>query len=243
MDWARRRIRILIAAHGPRSLRLAGRIGDGVVIGLGVTPEVIKSSLELLEQGAQEAGRRLADLDVWFSCFWFVDNTPGLAKKQGSWAAASFASHFARSGVEGKFVPKEYQEGLVKFGAAYDYVTHGPVPEAQKDTYTELAREGSDQWYNLHLVHTNLSEAIAFNKTILLAGEAGVALYFVHVTGQAGVAAMADAHARGRPVYGAVLHDYLCYIAEDYKKPGGAKYQTYPALKTEADRRRCFADL
>ena len=141
LNWPRRQIPIIIAAHGPKSLRLAGRIGDGVVIGLGVTPEVVKASLDLLEQGAQEAGRNLGDLDVWFTCFWFVDNTPGVAKKQGSWAAASFASHFARTGVEGKFVPKEYQEGLVKLGAAYDYVTHGSVPEAQKDTYTELAKK------------------------------------------------------------------------------------------------------
>lgn len=139
LNWAKRRIPIIIAAHGPKSLRLAGRIGDGVVIGLGVTPEVVEGSLELLEQGAQEAGRSLGDLDVWFTCFWFVDSTPGVARKQGSWAAASFASHFARTGVEGKFVPKEYQEGLVKLGAAYDYFTHGSVPEAQRDAYTELA--------------------------------------------------------------------------------------------------------
>jgi 5,10-methylenetetrahydromethanopterin reductase len=141
LNWAKRHIPIIIAAHGPKSLRLAGRIGDGVVIGLGVTPEVVKGSLELLEQGAQEAGRNLGDLDVWFTCFWFVDNTPDVAKKQGSWAAASFASHFARTGVEGKFVPKAYQEGLVKLGAAYDYVTHGSVPEAQRDAYTELAKK------------------------------------------------------------------------------------------------------
>ena len=44
-------------AHASRSLRLAGRIGDGVVVGLGITPEVVASSLELLDTGAREGGR------------------------------------------------------------------------------------------------------------------------------------------------------------------------------------------
>ena len=42
--------------------------------------------------------------------------------------------------------------------------------------------------------------------------------------------------AQGQAVYGEVLHNYLCFTAENYKEPDGAKYQTYPALKTELDR-------
>ncbi len=140
LDWARRRIPIIIGAHGPRALRLAGEIGDGVVSGLGITPEVVAGSLELVEQGAREAGRRLAGIAVWFTCFWFVDPVPGVARRQGAWAATSFASHFAREGVEGKFVPREMQEALVQLGSAYDYGTHGQVPEQQKEAYAELAR-------------------------------------------------------------------------------------------------------
>jgi len=63
-----------------------------------------------------------------------------------------------------------------------------------------------------------------------------VPLYFAHVTCAEGVAAIADARAHGQPVYGEVLHNYLCFTAEDYRKPDGGKYQTYPALKAEADR-------
>jgi 5,10-methylenetetrahydromethanopterin reductase len=140
LEWPRRDIPIIIAAHGPKSLRLAGQIGDGVIIGLGVTPEVIKSSLELLEQSTHEAGRRLGDIDIWFTCFWFVDPRPGVARQQGAWAATSFASHFARGGVEGKFVPREYREALVELGSGYDYVTHGVVPDDQKEAYAEAAR-------------------------------------------------------------------------------------------------------
>ena len=139
LEWARRRIPIVIAAHGARSLRLAGRIGDGVVVGLGVTPEVVQGALEILEQGAAEAGRRLADIDVWFTSFWFVDVEPGAARQQGAWAAIPFVAHFARAGVEGKLVPPEVHAALVEFGSAYDKVTHGAVPDEQKEAYAALA--------------------------------------------------------------------------------------------------------
>jgi alkanesulfonate monooxygenase SsuD/methylene tetrahydromethanopterin reductase-like flavin-dependent oxidoreductase (luciferase family) len=53
-------------AEGQRTLRLAGRVADGVVVGLGLSPEVIELSLDAIAEGAREAGRRLTDLDVWW---------------------------------------------------------------------------------------------------------------------------------------------------------------------------------
>ena len=43
----------------PESLRLAGEIADGVVVGLGVTPEVVRGSLGA-HRGGRRAGRPLA---------------------------------------------------------------------------------------------------------------------------------------------------------------------------------------
>ncbi len=115
-------------------------------------------------------------------------------------------------------------------------MAHAEDDDLVKHMEAKLAREGRDQWYNLHLVHTNLSERIAFNSIISLARAAGVPLYLAHVTGAEGVAAIAAARAVGQPVFGEVLHNYLCYTADDYQRPDGGKYQTYPALKSEADR-------
>jgi 5,10-methylenetetrahydromethanopterin reductase len=131
LPWARRRIPVVVSAHGPRALRAAGRIGDGVIVGLGLTPEVVAASLELVDEGAKEQGRRVDDLEVWFTGFWFVDPVPGRAREAGSWAATSFASHLARTGVEGKLVPTEYRDGIVELGRRYDYTTHGAVPDEQ----------------------------------------------------------------------------------------------------------------
>jgi len=106
-----------------------------------------------------------------------------------------------------------------------------------------LKREGRAQGHNLHLVHNNLSEDLAFRHVIRLARHAGSAIYFVHTTAKEGVAAIAEARAAGQPVYGEALHNYLEFTCEDYKKPGGTAIHTYPAIKFPDDRDALLAGL
>jgi len=56
-----------------------------------------------------------------------------------------------------------------------------------------LKREGRAQGHNLHLVHNNLSEDLAFRHIIRLAQHTNAAVYFVHTTAKEGVAAIAEA--------------------------------------------------
>ena len=100
----------------------------------------------------------------------------------------------------------------------------------------KLKREGRDQGYNLHLVHSNISEDISFRKIIRLAKNTGLGIYFVHTTAKEGVAAIAEARVQGQPIYGEALHNYLEFTCEDYKKPGGTAIHTYPAIKYPDDR-------
>lgn len=140
LEWGRGlRIPIIMSAHGPRSLRLAGEIADGVIVGLGISPDVVASCLDIVAQGAAASGRTLADIEVWFTCFWFVDERPGAALAAGAWAATSFAMHFAGGRVDGKFVPEEYRDGIAELGEHYDLVAHGRVTDELKHTYVELA--------------------------------------------------------------------------------------------------------
>jgi 5,10-methylenetetrahydromethanopterin reductase len=140
MEWARGlKIPLIMSAHGPRALRLAGEIADGVIVGLGVSPDVVANSLALIAEGAEAAGRTLADIEVWFTCFWFVDDEPGAAMAEGAWAATAFAMHFSRGRVEGKFVPDEYRDGIAKLGEQYDLVAHGRVSDDLKRRYVDVA--------------------------------------------------------------------------------------------------------
>lgn len=107
----------------------------------------------------------------------------------------------------------------------------------------KLTRERRDQGYNLHLVHNNLSEDLAFRKIIRLARHTEVGVYFVHTTAKEGVAAIAEARDQRLPVYGEALHNYLQFTCEDYKKPDGTAIHTYPAIKYADDRDALQAGL
>jgi dihydropyrimidinase len=106
-----------------------------------------------------------------------------------------------------------------------------------------LKREGRTQGYNLHLVHNNLSEDLAFRHIIRLARHTNTGVYFVHTTAKEGVAAIAEARSLGQPVYGEALHNYLHFTCDDYRKPGGTAIHTYPAIKFADDRDALLAGL
>jgi dihydropyrimidinase len=102
--------------------------------------------------------------------------------------------------------------------------------------YEKLIREDRTGFENMAEVHNTLSEDLSFNRVIRLAENIeGAALYMVHVSAATGVAAIAQSRARGFPMYGETLHQYLLYTAEDYKRPGGQMFHTYPSLKFAKD--------
>lgn len=56
-------IPIYIGAQGLRMLRLAGSLGDGILINA-CHPEDVASAIKSIREGAREAGRRIEDLDI-----------------------------------------------------------------------------------------------------------------------------------------------------------------------------------
>ena len=127
---ATRRVPIYLAAEGPRSLELAGRVADGVIVGLGLTPEVIRLSLAAIERGARAAGRALEDLDVW----WFAKTS--LADRRDDaiepikMALAASANHAFRFTLDGKGVPVDLHAKIRALQREYD-AHHHEIPGAR----------------------------------------------------------------------------------------------------------------
>src|ERR1051325_11255302 len=55
---------LYISAEGPRTLRVAGRAADGVILGSGFDVKVLTRGRERIDEGAHEAGRDGAAVDV-----------------------------------------------------------------------------------------------------------------------------------------------------------------------------------
>ncbi|MGZ6180374.1 MAG: dihydroorotase, partial [Vulcanimicrobiaceae bacterium] len=108
--------------------------------------------------------------------------------------------------------------------------------------YDKLFREGRVGFEHLSEVHNALSEELSFRRILQLAKNVpGIPLYFMHISAASGVDAVREARAQGLPRYGESLHQYLMYTDEDYKRPDGQMYHTYPSLKSEADRQQLWA--
>ena len=108
--------------------------------------------------------------------------------------------------------------------------------------YEKLTREGRTGFEHMAEVHNTLSEDLAFNRVIRLAANIeGSSLYMLHTSAKTGVEAIAAARARGVPIYGETLHQYLMYNSEDYKRPNGQIYHTYPSLKFAEDQAALWA--
>jgi dihydropyrimidinase len=145
------------------------------------------------------------------------------------------------------------QGRMVKFGDIWEVLKilaksgglaaiHAEDNDIVMHMYEKLIREQRTGFENLAEVHNTLSEDLSFNRVIRLAENVeGAALYMVHVSAATGAAAIAASRARGFPIYGETLHQYLLYTAEDYKRPGGQMYHTYPSLKFADDQKALWA--
>lgn len=121
-------------------------------------------------------------------------------------------------------------------------VIHAEDNDIVMHMYEKLIREGRTGFEHMAEVHNTLSEDLSFRRVLRLAEHVpGTALYMMHVSAANGVRAIREARAKGLPIYGESLHQYMLYTSEDYKRPNGQIYHTYPSLKSKADQAELWA--
>jgi 5,10-methylenetetrahydromethanopterin reductase len=126
--WAREAVRprvpISICAEGPRMLHLGGRIGDGVIAGTGLLPEVIRDTIARIHAGAREAGRDPASVDVWFTARSSLHEDRDTAVENVKGSVSSILNHSMRFGLEGKHVPPDLESKVQAYVDHYELYDH-----------------------------------------------------------------------------------------------------------------------
>mgnify|MGYP001210922365 FL=1 len=120
-------------------------------------------------------------------------------------------------------------------------VIHAEDNDLVMHMYEKLIREGRVSFHNLAEVHSALSEDLSFRRVIRLAEAENTPLYMMHVSAGTGVRAIREARAKGQAIYGETLHQYMLFTSEDYKRPNGQIYHTYPSLKSPEDQAELWA--
>lgn len=129
LTWLRqqdeaREIPVMIAAEGPTTLRLAGKVADRALIGLGVTPRVVERAVEYVNEGAREANRDPDDVKKWvYARAAVVDDLATVEENLEDVVAAS-AHHALQFTFEGKQVPSENAADVHQLVREYDSEQH-----------------------------------------------------------------------------------------------------------------------
>ena len=77
----KRPVPIYISAEGPKTLRVAGRTCDGVILGTGFDKSVTEWARQRIAEGTQDAGRRLEQIDIMPAGMIVVDQDGDLARR------------------------------------------------------------------------------------------------------------------------------------------------------------------
>lgn len=133
MKWASGTLPIYVAAYGPKALRLAGRVGDGVILQF-ADPELIKWCLGFVREGCEEAGRDWAQYRVQSAAPTFISSDLARAREQVRWFPALVSNHVVD--LVSRYAPEELPPALVRYvrdRPGYDYQEHGRVGAQHAD--------------------------------------------------------------------------------------------------------------
>jgi probable F420-dependent oxidoreductase len=199
LKWARQElpaIEMHVAGYGPKTLAVAGRVGDGVVIQL-ADPDIIRWTMETARKAAADAGRDPSALKCIVSAPSHIADDLAEAREQVRWFPAMVSNHvqdlIERYGNDGSVIPEALTE-YVEAKKFYDYDEHSRVGARHGAFVTdeicdrfcvlgnaaqataklrELAAIGVDQ-FNIYLMSHGQEETLAAYGRDILPAFSGV---------------------------------------------------------------------
>jgi len=124
LKWARGELPVWIAGYGPKALRVAGRVADGVILQV-ADPAIIRWCLRWVREGADEAGRRFEEIQVQAAAPSFISGDLARARDQVRWFPALVSNHVVDllKRYDTGDLPAELTD-YIKTRDHYDYTQH-----------------------------------------------------------------------------------------------------------------------
>lgn len=134
---------IYIAASGPKSLELAGEIGDGVILFGTVGDSLLDYALRHVRIGAERAGRKLSDIYVLVTTAFHVTQ-PGESLRATQEAVGAYVSSqcniFSLSVQDPTALPEDVRAGIMAFRNAYR-TPEAPIETRHLDLYSDYVNQ------------------------------------------------------------------------------------------------------
>ena len=126
-----------VAGYGPKALRSAGRVGDGVILQF-ADPHLIKWCLQFVREGAEEAGRDFPSIRVMSAAPVWVSDDLAKARDRVRWFPALVSNHVVD--LVSRYKPEELPEeltGYIRDRKGYNYLHHAEVGSSNAEFVTD----------------------------------------------------------------------------------------------------------
>ena len=138
MTWADKGVPpIWVAGYGPKALRCAGRIGDGVILQFS-DPHLIKWCLGFVKQGAEEAGRDFSRMKVMSATAVWISDDKKIGRERVRWFPALVSNHVVD--LVSRYKPEELPPELTAYISdrkGYNYLHHAEVGSSNAEFVTD----------------------------------------------------------------------------------------------------------
>jgi 5,10-methylenetetrahydromethanopterin reductase len=145
LRWDHRPTPVWMAAEGPRTLQLAGRIAQGVVLSNSLTAEALQRNLIHISEGARQAGRSVDELEIWCMANVVPAATEAEGIDQVRSVLAGTANHVFRFTLDGKGLPEELIPKVQELKQRYDS-SHHASPETAAHNAALVDELGLTSW-------------------------------------------------------------------------------------------------
>lgn len=138
VEGVEREFPVFVSAEGPRALRLAGALADGVILHAGTSQQAVDWCRARIEEGAERAGRDPAGIELWMMLKAAVADTRAEALAEVKMGLAGSAEHALRTGAAEKGVPEELLAPVAELVARYDASQHAKAGSSNGDLVDQL---------------------------------------------------------------------------------------------------------
>ena len=107
-------IPVIVPVSGPKVLRMACEVSDGMLLSMGFGPHNVEYVLGLVEEGCEAAGRDPADLELWWNSEIVFGDSVADAVSRGMGANTEWLT---MGTLEGKQIPEHLKQALLQFNA------------------------------------------------------------------------------------------------------------------------------
>lgn len=136
LTWTSSPVPVWFASTGPRSLRLGGRIADGVLFQVGADPGLVSYAMSTIAAGAADAGRDVRDVGrlVRLACSVAPDGAWARREVRGYVAAAAGTVY---GSVPHDAIPADLLDDLRHMKERYDYFEHASATARHEELITD----------------------------------------------------------------------------------------------------------